>query len=87
MIEVRVPRLFPQLIAEDKLAIDKWHVKEDEIIQPGTRLFDLDCYKGIFEVPTPPSVTEPVRVTRIFAHEGDFVHLGDLLVTLESIYN
>jgi len=85
MIEVHVPRLVPTLSALDMLTIEKWYVGENDIVQPGDLLVSLEAPPGFFDIPTPPDVAGPCRVTQVVVAQGEQIRLGELLIRLEPI--
>jgi len=83
---VRVPKLFPTHTAREVLIIEKWHVQEGDILQPGTLMVSLETPPGFFDIPAPPTVSIPHRVAHLHVTEGGEIRLNDPLVTLEPIH-
>jgi hypothetical protein len=84
-IKIYVPRLRPILGKEDWFTIEKWFVKEDDIIKPGDVLVSIECAPGFFEISTPPQAVEgPCRISRILVPAGGSTHLGELILVLEQ---
>src|SRR5450755_58475 len=84
-IRIHVPRFRPTLGKEDWFSVEKWFVKEGDIIQPGDVLVSIECAPGFFHVSTPPqAVKGPCRVSRILVPAGVSTHLGELIVVLEQ---
>ncbi len=42
--------------------VEKWHVQEGDILQPGVLMVSLETPPGFFDIPTPPKVTVPLPV-------------------------
>jgi hypothetical protein len=42
--------------------VEKWHVQEGDILQPGVLMVSLGMPPGFFDIPTPPKVTVPLPV-------------------------
>lgn len=84
-IEVRVPKLFPTHTIREVLVVEKWHVREGEVIQPDALMVSLETPPGFFDIPTPPEVTMPHRVARLHVPEGGEIRLNDPLITLELV--
>lgn len=83
--EVRVPKLFPTHTVRETLTIERWYVREGDIIQPNALMVSLETPPGFFDIPTPPSVTVPHRVVCLHMPESGEVRLHDPLITLEPI--
>lgn len=83
-IEVRVPKLFPTHTTREILVVERWHVKEGDILQPEALMVSLETPPGFFDIPAPPNITTPHRVTRIHVPEAGEIRLNDLLITLNS---
>jgi pyruvate/2-oxoglutarate dehydrogenase complex dihydrolipoamide acyltransferase (E2) component len=83
MIEVRVPKLFPTHTIREILTVERWHVQEGDILQPGALMVSLETPPGFFDIPAPPEVTMPHRVKHIHVAEGEEIRLDDSLITLE----
>jgi len=82
-ITIRVPRFRPILRKEDWFTIEKWFVKEGDIIHPGEVLVSIECAPGFFEVSTPPQAVQgPCRVLHIPVPAGESTSLGDVLLVL-----
>lgn len=82
-IEVHIPKLFPTHSVHDALTIEKWHVREGDIIRPDTLMVSLEAPPGFFDIPAPPEVIMPHRVIHIHVAEGGEIRLGDPLISLE----
>ena len=85
MIEVRVPKLFPTHTVREVLTVERWYIREGDIVQPDMLMVSLETPPGFFDIPTPPAVTEPYRVGHLHVPEGGEIRLNDLLITLERI--
>jgi pyruvate/2-oxoglutarate dehydrogenase complex dihydrolipoamide acyltransferase (E2) component len=83
--EVRVPKLFPTHTIREVLVVEKWHVQEGDILQPGALMISLETPPGFFDIPAPPEVTVPHRVIRHHVAEGAEIRLNDSLITLEPV--
>ncbi len=83
--EVHVPKLFPTHTVREVLIVEKWHVQEGDILQPDALMVSLETPPGFFDIPAPPEVTVPHRVTRLHTPEGGEIRLNDPLITLEPI--
>jgi hypothetical protein len=83
--EVRVPKLFPTHTTREVLVVEKWHVQEGGILQPGALMISLETPPGFFDIPAPPEVTAPHRVIRHHVAEGGEIRLNDSLITLEPV--
>lgn len=83
--EVRVPKLFPTHTTREILVVEKWHVREGEILQPSALMVSLETPPGFFDIPAPPSIKVPHKVTCIHVVEGKEIRLNDLLITLEPV--
>jgi len=86
MIEVHVPKLYPTLSEKDWFTIEKWHIAEGDIVQPSQLIVSIECAPGFYNIPAPPAVTQPHRVTRIHVQAGEPTHLGELILTLEPTH-
>jgi hypothetical protein len=84
-LEVRVPKLFPTHTIRETLVVEKWHVQEGEILQPGTLMVSLETPPGFFDISAPPAMTVPHRVIRHHVAEGEEIRLHDVLITLEPV--
>lgn len=82
-VEVRVPKLFPTHTLREVLVVEKWHVKEGDILQPDALMVSLETPPGFFDIPAPP-ITVPHRVVHVHVPEAGEIHLNDLLVTLDA---
>ncbi len=85
MIEVRVPKLFPTHTVREVLKVERWYVQEGDILQPDALMVSLETPPGFFDIPAPPSVRVPHKVTRIHVAEGNEIRLNDALITLEPL--
>ena len=85
MKEVRVPKLFPTHTVREVLIVEKWHVREGDIIQPEDLMVSLETPPGYYDIPTPDDVTVPHRVVRLHVPAGEEIRLNDLLITLEPV--
>lgn len=85
VIEVRVPKLFPTHTIREVLVVEKWHVHEGDILQPDALMVSLETPPGFFDIPAPPEVVVPHRVTHIHVAQGGEIRLDDRLATLEPI--
>jgi hypothetical protein len=83
-IKIHVPRLQPIMVKEDWFTIEKWFVKEGDIVHPGDILLSIECAPGFFEIPTPEAVKGPSHVSHILVPAGGSTHLGDLILVLEQ---
>jgi len=83
VIEVYLPQLFPTMTRMDLLTIEQWYVQEHDVVQPSDLLVSIEGPPGFFDIPTPPSVTTPCRVTRIAKQHGASIRQGDFLIALE----
>jgi hypothetical protein len=85
-IELRVPRLIPQLRREDKLVLKQWFVAEGEIIAPGQHMVLIQTPPYDVDVYAPYSLKVPHRVVSLAVVEGDeLVRMGDLFIILEPV--
>jgi len=83
MIEIYLPKVFPTMSEPDKLTVEQWYVRENDIVQPGDFLLEIEAPVGLIDIPTPPEVTAPHRVVSINKLQGATIRLGDLLIVLE----
>lgn len=83
--EVRVPKLFPTHTVRETLIVEKWHVREGDIIQPDALMVSLETPPGFFDIPTPPNVAVPHRVVCLHVPENGEIRLNDPLITLEPL--
>lgn len=60
--------------------ISLWHYTEDDTIKRDDDLVEILTDKATFNVPSPVGG----RIIKRFVSEGETVHTGDLLVTIES---
>jgi hypothetical protein len=84
-LEVRVPKLFPTHTVRETLTVERWHVREGDVLQPDALMVSLETPPGFFDIPAPPEVTVPHRVMHLHAAEGGEIRLNDLLITLEPV--
>ena len=84
--EVRVPKLFPTHSIREVLIVEKWHVREGDIIQPDALMVSLETQPGFFDILTPDDVTAPHRVVRLHVLTGEEIRLNDPLITLEPVF-
>lgn len=66
----------------DQLKVEQWYVREHDLVQPGDLLVSIEGPPGFFDIPTPPTMATPCRVTHIVKQPGASVHLNDLLLIL-----
>jgi len=83
MIEIYLPKVFPTMSQPDRLTVEQWYVRENEIVQPGDLLLEVEAPVGLIDIPAPPEVKVPHRVRSIVKQVGSSVRLGDLLIVLE----
>jgi len=84
MVDVRVPKpAYPLISERDWFKIKRWYVQEGDILQPGDNMVEIQCPPGLYDVPTPPQVTSPHRVTKIYIPAGSPTRLGELMISLE----
>lgn len=85
-VELRVPRLIPQLRREDKLVLKRWFVAEGEIIKPGQHMVLIQTPPYDVDVHAPYALLVPHRVVSLAVAEGDeSVRMGDLFIILEPV--
>lgn len=84
-LEVRIPKLFPTHTYREVLVVEKWHVQEGDILQPGQLMVSLETPPGFFDIPAPPEVTMPHRVAHLHVPEGGETRLDNLLISLEPV--
>lgn len=85
-IELRVPRLIPQLRREDKLVLKRWFVSEGEIIEPGQHMVLIQTPPYDVDVYAPFALKVPHRVVSLAVAEGDeLVRMGDLFIVLVPV--
>ena len=63
-----------------KATISYWYFEKGAAVTEGSDLVELATDKATFNVPAPCSGT----LIEITAHEGDVVHSGDVLATIEE---
>src|SRR6266851_1650102 len=83
MIEIYLPKVFPTMSQPDRLTVEQWYVRENDMVQPGDLLLEVEAPVGLIDIPAPPEVTVPHRVRSIVKQVGSSVRLGDLLIVLE----
>jgi len=83
MIEIYLPKVFPTMSEPDKLIIEQWYVRVNDIVQPGDLLLEVEAPVGLIDIPAPPEISIPHRVVSINKLQGESVRLGDLLIVLE----
>ena len=85
-VELRVPRLIPQLRREDKLVLKQWFVKEGAIIKPGQHMVLIQTPPYDVDVYAPYALQVPHRVVSLAVAEGnEHVRMGDLFIVLEPV--
>ncbi len=85
-VELRVPRLIPQLRREDKLVLKRWFVTKGEIIDPGQHMVLIHTPPYDVDVYAPYALKVPHRVVSLAVPEGDeHVRMGDLFIVLEPV--
>lgn len=85
IVEVHVPKLFPTHTVREVLTVERWHVREGDILQPDALMVSLETPPGFFDIPAPPEVTVPHRIVHMCVAEGGETRLNDLLITLEPV--
>jgi hypothetical protein len=85
MLEIHLPQVFPTMTEPDILTIKRWYVQENDIVQPGELLLEVEAPIGDIDIPTPPELTTPHRVISIVKTQGSAIQLGDLLLSLEPV--
>ncbi len=83
--EIHVPKLFPTHTVRETLIVEKWYIREGDIIQPHTLMVSLETPPGFFDIPTPPTVSVPHRVIYLHVPENGKIKLNDPLITLEPV--
>src|SRR4051812_21910332 len=85
-VELRVPRLIPQLRREDKLVLKRWFVCEGEVIKPGQHMMLIQTPPYDVDVHAPYALKVPHRIVSLAVPEGDdLVRMGDLFIVLEPV--
>jgi len=85
-VELRVPRLIPQLRREDKLVLKRWFINEGEIIKPGQHMVLIQTPPYDVDVYAPFALKVAHRVVSLTVAEGDeLVRMGDLFIVLEPV--
>src|SRR2546427_9986113 len=74
-VEVRVPALGESIL---EATVSEWLKAEGETVAVGDPLVELETEKVAVEV----AAEEPGVLERIVHHEGDTVHVGDVLALL-----
>jgi len=77
MVHVYLPDLGENVI---KATISYWYFESGAAVTEGNDLVEVATDKATFNVPAPCSGT----LIEISAHEGDVVHPGDVLATIEE---
>lgn len=80
MLEIYLPQVFPTMTEPDILTIKQWYVREQDIVQPGGLLLEVEAPIGDIDIPIPPEMTVPHRVIYISKIQGATIRLGDLLI-------
>lgn len=77
MIKVYLPELGENIT---KATISYWYFEEGSNVIEGNDLVEIATDKATFNVPAPASGI----LVEIMAHEGDVVHVGDVLAAVEE---
>jgi pyruvate dehydrogenase E2 component (dihydrolipoamide acetyltransferase) len=77
MIKVGLPELGEGI---EKATISYWYFQEGEKVAEKDDLVELVTDKATFNLPSPASGV----VSQIFFHEGDAVHIGEILVLIDE---
>jgi len=85
MLEVCLPKIFPTMSRMDTLQVQEWYVQEQDIIQPGNMLVEIEAPVGLIDIPTPPEMITPHRVVYIAIPQGGQIRLGDPLIILKAV--
>ena len=83
MLEIYLPEVFPTMTEPDTLTIKQWYVREQDVVQPGELLLEVEAPIGDIDIPTPPELAVPHRVIYIAKARGAPIQLGDFLISLE----
>ncbi len=82
---VHLPALYEGMTERDAVSIIHWYAQEQDVVQAEELLLRVDPGPSLTDIPQPfPSAC---KIIRIYKQAGETAHLGDLLVTVETLEN
>jgi pyruvate/2-oxoglutarate dehydrogenase complex dihydrolipoamide acyltransferase (E2) component len=81
--DVRLPALYEGMSEQDTATIVHWYVQEQDVVKPDGLLLRVETTPSLTDIPQP--LSQACRVLKLHKHAGDTLHIGDLLVTLETL--
>ncbi len=83
--DVHLPVLYKGMAEQDTAIILHWYVQDQDVIQPNELLLRVETAPSNIDIPQPFSTA--CQIVKIHKGAGTTVHIGDLLVTLETADN
>jgi len=83
--DVHLPALYKGMTERDAVTIIHWYAQEQDVVQPDGLLLRVDSGPSLTDIPQPFPTS--CQIIRIYKQPGETAHLGDLLVTVETLEN
>jgi pyruvate/2-oxoglutarate dehydrogenase complex dihydrolipoamide acyltransferase (E2) component len=83
--DVHLPALYEGMTERDAVTIIHWYARERDIVQAAGLLLRVDAGPSLTDIPQP--FPAACQITHIYKKAGEIAHVGDLLVTLETLEN
>ncbi len=83
--DVHLPALYEGMTERDAVTIIHWYARERDVVQAEGLLLRVDVGPSLTDIPQP--FPAACQITRIYKQAGETAHMGDLLVTLETLEN
>ena len=83
--QVHLPPLYEGMNEGDAVIIIHWYVQDQDVLQPDGLLLRVDTGPSFTDIPQPFPTS--CQIIRIYKQPGETAHLGDLLVTVETLEN
>jgi pyruvate/2-oxoglutarate dehydrogenase complex dihydrolipoamide acyltransferase (E2) component len=80
---VHLPALYKGMTERDAVTIIHWYAQEQDVVQAEGLLLRVDSGPSLTDIPQP--FPAACQITHIYKQAGEIVHLGDLLVTVETL--
>lgn len=84
-MELKIPKLIPQLRREDRLIVQSWYVQPGSIVRANDLLVAIETPPADVEVPAPPDLDGSYRVVALAVPQGGEIHMDDVFITLEPV--
>lgn len=82
---IHLPTLYESMTEGDAVAIVHWYAQEHDVVQPDGLLLRVDTGPSLTDIPQPFPTS--CQIIHIYKQPGETAHLGDLLVTVETLEN